>query len=176
MEIKDSGERREFNSGAVRDVAEGKGRCDLLPLDIIAQYYEHYGNHVAIDNQMYSDILDLIDLYIREGYKNYIFEALKKFKECFMPEEMQKTEHMWLELSKHFEQGAAKYAERNWEKGIPAHCFVDSAVRHFFKFIGGMTDEPHDRAFVWNLVCLLWTVENKPECNDLPFVKKEGEQ
>ena len=32
--ILDSGERRQFESGAVRDIAEGKGRCDLLPLDI----------------------------------------------------------------------------------------------------------------------------------------------
>ena len=29
--VKDSGDRREFDSGAVRDMAEGKGRCDLLP-------------------------------------------------------------------------------------------------------------------------------------------------
>ena len=36
MEIKDSGERREFKTGAVRDIGEGKGRCDLLPLDILA--------------------------------------------------------------------------------------------------------------------------------------------
>jgi hypothetical protein len=28
--ILDSGERREFSSGAVRDIAEGKGRMDLL--------------------------------------------------------------------------------------------------------------------------------------------------
>ena len=28
-EILDSGMRREFESGAVRDTAEGKGRCDL---------------------------------------------------------------------------------------------------------------------------------------------------
>ena len=170
MEIKDSGERREFNSGAVRDVAEGKGRCDLLPLDIIAKYYDYLGSN---ENRICSDILDQIDCYIREGYRQYIFAALKNFQQNFQGE-VHETEHMWLELSKHFEQGAAKYSERNWEKGIPAHCFVDSAVRHFFKFIGGMTDEPHDRAFVWNLVCLLWTVENKPECNDLPF--KEGEQ
>lgn len=31
-ELKDSGARREFESGAVRDIQEGKGRCDLLPL------------------------------------------------------------------------------------------------------------------------------------------------
>ena len=35
-ELKDSGNRREFSTGAVRDVADGKGRCDLLPLGVIA--------------------------------------------------------------------------------------------------------------------------------------------
>ena len=34
--IADSGERREFETGAVRDMAEGKGRCDLMPLDVVA--------------------------------------------------------------------------------------------------------------------------------------------
>ena len=28
MEIKDSGERRTFSTGSVRDVSEGKGRCE----------------------------------------------------------------------------------------------------------------------------------------------------
>ena len=30
--LKDSGERREFQTGAVRDIVSGKGRCDLMPL------------------------------------------------------------------------------------------------------------------------------------------------
>ena len=38
--IKDSGNRREFESGAVRDIQEGKGRCDLLPLDAVGLMYE----------------------------------------------------------------------------------------------------------------------------------------
>ncbi len=38
--IKDSGERRKFETGAVRDIQKGKGRCDLLPLDIVAQMFE----------------------------------------------------------------------------------------------------------------------------------------
>ena len=37
MEIKDSGERTQFNSGAVRDMHEGKGRCDLLPMCVLLQ-------------------------------------------------------------------------------------------------------------------------------------------
>ena len=31
MEIKDSGERTRFDTGAVRDMHTGKGRMDLLP-------------------------------------------------------------------------------------------------------------------------------------------------
>ena len=38
--IKDSGERREFSTGAVRDIAEGKGRCDLLPLDCVGDFFD----------------------------------------------------------------------------------------------------------------------------------------
>ena len=46
MNVKDSGERRGFETGAVRDMAEGKGRCDLLPacaLLRLAKLYEAGG-------------------------------------------------------------------------------------------------------------------------------------
>ena len=33
--ILDSGTRRKFETGAVRDIQVGKGRCDLMPLDVI---------------------------------------------------------------------------------------------------------------------------------------------
>lgn len=49
---KDSGERQEFESGARRDIQEGKGRFDLIPAEPLirlAQLYERgakkYGEH-----------------------------------------------------------------------------------------------------------------------------------
>ena len=52
MEIKDSGTRRAFESGAVRDMSEGKGRMDLLPWSAIMEVAKHcengakkYGEH-----------------------------------------------------------------------------------------------------------------------------------
>lgn len=42
MTIKDSGERTAFDSGAVRDMHEGKGRCDLLPMCVILRLARHY--------------------------------------------------------------------------------------------------------------------------------------
>lgn len=40
-EIKDSGTRREFETGAVRDIESGKGRYDLLPWDAIHELAIH---------------------------------------------------------------------------------------------------------------------------------------
>ena len=41
MDIKDSGNRTEFNTGAVRDLHEGKGRYDLIPWDAIHELAIH---------------------------------------------------------------------------------------------------------------------------------------
>jgi len=40
--IKDSGERSEFKTGAVRDCSQGKGRYDLLPIFAIMALAKHY--------------------------------------------------------------------------------------------------------------------------------------
>lgn len=106
--IKDSGERTEFNTGAVRDMHSGKGRMDLLP-----------------------------------------WEAL-------------------VEVSKHCEEGALKYGERNCEKGIPIHSLIDSAFRHLAKYMMGMDDEPHLRAAAWNVLFALYMEIKHPELQDIP--------
>lgn len=68
---------------------------------------------------------------------------------------------MLLEVAIHFEEGAKKYGEHNWQKGIPEQSYIDSAIRHFLKWHRGDSDERHDRAFVWNVMCLLWTSLHK---------------
>jgi hypothetical protein len=42
MAIKDSGERREFPTGAVRDMAEGKGDMVSVPWEAILRLSKHY--------------------------------------------------------------------------------------------------------------------------------------
>jgi len=76
-----------------------------------------------------------------------------------------------LRLARHYEAGAKKYDGRNWEKGIPAHSFADSALRHMFKYMDGMTDEDHLIAAIWNLCGLAWTEEKRPDMMDIPAVK-----
>ena len=156
-ELKDSGARREFSSGAVRDIAEGKGRCDLLPLGVVARLL---GTSPLVDT-----VLCHIHIYMTDGDTDNLLGAIKEF--C-------RTEDMdcytaMLEVSKHYEDGARKYSPRNWEKGIDLHCYIDSGVRHYLKHKRGDRDEPHDRAFIWNMLGAVWTHHNKPELIDLPF-------
>lgn len=159
MEIKDSGTRREFESGAVRDVQEGKGRCDLLPLDVVYQVYEHFGNL----HEPLCLVFDRLYNFVETNDCRYLYDILV----CFQG--FDTIHDMFLEVSKHFEEGAKKYGEYNWQKGIPLHCYIDSGVRHYLKWLRGDKDEPHDRAFVWNILCAIWTLKHKPECIDLPF-------
>ena len=157
--IKDSGNRRQFDTGAVRDIQEGKGRCDLMPLGIIG---EMLNNHY---DSFYGEPLFAIENFQKHGCMAHLPRALK----CFMSLEehpFDSLSDMFLEVSKHFEEGAKKYGENNWQKGIPTHCYIDSAVRHYLKWLRGDSDEPHDRAFVWNILCCIWTCQNKPELND----------
>ena len=105
--IKDSGERTQFDSGAVRDMHGGKGRMDLVPWYAV------------------------------------------------------------IELSKHCEDGAKKYGERNVDKGIPQHSLIDSAFRHLAKYTQGETDEPHLRAAAWNIMWALQQTVTKPEMVDI---------
>ncbi len=157
--LKDSGARSEFPSGAVRDIQEGKGRCDLLPLDVVG------------------DIINSIELKHIEKFKetkdiNFLFYVIREFCEVIDTD----IYTLMLEVSKHFESGAVKYGENNWKKGIDLHCYLSSGVRHFLEFKRGDTDEPHDRAFVWNILCAIWTYIHKPELDDIEIASADKEK
>jgi len=76
-------------------------------------------------------------------------------------------------LAKHFENGAVKYGDRNWEKGMPLSRFLDSLLRHAFQILKGDKDEDHKAAVAWNAMCLIDTEERielgllPKELNDL---------
>ncbi len=63
----------------------------------------------------------------------------------------------YLEISKHFEEGAAIHGDRNWEAGIPLSELINSLERHIQQEKMGLTDESHDRAIAWNAVVYLAT-------------------
>ena len=127
---------------------EGKGRCDLMPMFVAARLAT--GGTETTD-----DVLRNIAVFIRKNDTFYLYQSLFEF--CNKRWNNQCT--MLLEVAKHFEEGAKKYGENNWQKGIPVHCYIDSAVRHYLKWLRGDNDEPHDRAFVWNIMCCIWEVD-----------------
>jgi hypothetical protein len=157
--IKDSGDRTLFDTGAVRDMREGKGRCDLMPLEVVSTLM-----HDLTFNELklFLDTKDTACLY---RCLDAFSKAWDDGKTRASMNEIRNQRHttMLLEVAKHFEEGAKKYGENNWQKGIPVHCYIDSAVRHYLKWLRGDKDEPHDRAFVWNLMCCIWEVDYRTE-------------
>lgn len=141
--ILDSGNRREYATGAVRDIQIGKGRCDLLPLWVVGGLYnsDFEPAHIAA--------------FQADHNTAHLYDALR----CFAINAFGGMENMLLEVSVHFEEGAEKYGENNWQKGLPVSCYIDSAMRHWFKWKRGDTDENHNRSFVWNILCCIWEVD-----------------
>lgn len=112
--IKDSGERTLFETGAVRDMHDGKGDMVSLP-------------NAAI-----------------------------------------------LRLSRHYESGAKKYGRWNYTKGIPVSSFMDSALRHIFKYLDGWEDEDHLAAAAFNILGAMEMEAKHKELLDIPT--REGKK
>lgn len=152
--ILDSGNRTEFATGAVRDMREGKGRMDLMPLEVV-------------HNLLGDDIFGYISGFLNSRDTTLLYDVLHSFSGKAYQSSLPT---MLLEVGKHFEEGAKKYGENNWQKGIEPKYYIDSAIRHYLKWRRGDKDEPHDRAFVWNIMCCIWEVDwhgkNEEETNN----------
>lgn len=149
--LKDSGSRQEFPSGAVRDISSGKGRMDLIDIVCAAELLND------------DPILFRISDFVLNKDLNALYDAM----EIFAEQRYSDIPTAMIEVSKQYEDGSIKYTKNNWRKGIPLHCFIDSALRHYMKYLRGDKDEPHDRAFVWNLMGARWTYMNRPDLDDL---------
>lgn len=186
---KDSGSTREFATGAHRDAATGKGRCDLLPLlgvgkvfRRIAREYvvtrnadlpdEHKVVHVdlvpdadAVSQTINEDnarwvFVESISRFTRTHDTKYLADAIIATKVSLKEYKDTTFEYMFMDVSMLYEAGAIKYEANNWRKGMPLTCYLDSGMRHYFKARTGIDDEPHYRGPVWNLLCAIWTAEN----------------
>jgi hypothetical protein len=71
-----------------------------------------------------------------------------------------------IRLMYRYKEGAEKYGENNWMKGMSVSVFYDSAQRHLFKWWEGDNTEDHMAAVLWNVMGAMWTEKNKPELDD----------
>lgn len=143
--LKDSGDRTQFGDGALRDMEIGKGRCDLLPLAVVSDYLNN--DQFLLNIGQAREHTNLAEYYIKKALNHFCNIAYdgNPYK-------------MILEVSKHYEDGLQKYSAYNWKKGMPTWIFIDSGIRHYLKWKAGITDEPHDRAVVWNLLGAWWYI------------------
>jgi hypothetical protein len=84
-------------------------------------------------------------------------------------------------LARHYENGAVKYGDRNWEKGQPLSRYLDSATRHLNCINMGLNDEDHFSAVVWNIFAIVETRKRiklgilPKELDDLPITYAEND-
>lgn len=79
---------------------------------------------------------------------------------------------LWL-LAEVYGRGAAKYADRNWEKGVHYHKYYGAMIRHANQFWAGEdidpTDGQHHLASVaWMAFALMEMTRTHPELDDRP--------
>ena len=109
LTLADSGNRREFSTGAVRDIQEGKGRCDLLPMDALYQISgaDPFWPHID-EFQKSGDIFFL----------NRAFELLAS-KYCTSADRVVAQADYLLAQAVHMERGAKKVRRAKLGEGNP---------------------------------------------------------
>lgn len=66
-----------------------------------------------------------------------------------------------------YEGGAAKYGDRNWEKGQPFGRVASSGLHHLMRWLDGRRDEDHLAMAAWNILALL-EYEERIKAHRLP--------
>ena len=70
-------------------------------------------------------------------------------------------------VMKRYLDGAEKYGENNWMKGMPLSVFYDCAHRHLDAWWSDEPSEDHAAAVVWNMLCAMYIERNgSPDLDD----------
>jgi hypothetical protein len=70
------------------------------------------------------------------------------------------------EVARTCAEGAAKYDDFNWERGMPTHDLLNHAIAHIYAFLAGDRSEPHLPHAAWNLLAAIHSHELWPALND----------
>jgi hypothetical protein len=68
-------------------------------------------------------------------------------------------------------EGAQKYGDHNWQKGIPASQMLNHALRHIYLWLEGDRAEDHLAHAAWNVLGVCHFEEAMPEMIDVPARK-----
>ncbi len=65
-------------------------------------------------------------------------------------------------------EGARKYGDYNWQKGIPASEMLNHAIRHIYLWLEGDHGEDHLAHAAWNILGVCHFEQAMPEMIDVP--------
>ena len=195
----DESKMKEFDTGAKREDKSGKGRYDLIPGDIMADFVDYawdtyfnegpmticdtdvslsaYFDDMTNEELFFEFILNMTCLFFTK------LEDLDETTDCVGERSYVVTWEAFHEalyemreaLAKHYEAGAKVHGVNNWKKGIPISDserggnFVDSMRRHTDQALRGFTDEPHPISAIWNAFAAVWTLSH----NHTPIERNE---
>lgn len=63
-------------------------------------------------------------------------------------------------------EGAQRYGDYNWERGMPANDMLNHALRHIYLFLSGCRSEDHLGHAAWNVMAAIHSLEVWPELNE----------
>lgn len=177
FEIKDSGERRDFDTGAKRDVDHDKPRFDLIPMTALQKIIKYYPEAEKLDmeSDRLSDsakakMLSLGFLWGATADEKLLLKIAWMSLQAIRHQEgdnyldvadnLYSGFHLispktYLRIANHYGGGAKKYDPWNWSKGMPLSVFHASFMRHIFAIIENQTDEDHLSAIFFNVAAIL---------------------
>lgn len=68
-------------------------------------------------------------------------------------------------LAQHYENGALKYGDNNWQKGQPLYQYYNSAIRHLEAARDADLSEDHLSAAIWNVTAMIHHIDQMLDGN-----------
>lgn len=162
FDMKRHGEDESFQSGAVRDSRTGKGRFDLISAFAMQRVVSR-NSMWQIEPRLMTEEQDRCALGDAMGYLyqwlNYRQEDDLDMAAWRLIESLGGFPKAMRHVAVVYENGAKKYADRNWEKGMPIMRCFDSAARHLTQALGGDQDEDHRGHALWNVMAIMHGLE-----------------
>lgn len=69
------------------------------------------------------------------------------------------------EVARACAEGAAKYGDWNWERGMPVNDLLNHVLAHIYKFLAGDRSEPHLGHAAWGMLAAIHSQELWPHLN-----------
>lgn len=137
--------RNSCKSGAVRDEIKSNKRYDLIPREVFEWIGQKFEAHVEYKQLAYSRLLYIIKDISNCDYDHAMYHMIWFIEHAYNPDILSTSVPTYsLErLAITLNEGAVKYGERNWEKGLPERDLQIHAIDHLLNYVRLDLSEDH---------------------------------